>query len=657
LPLEKAKTLAAGIFKQLNWYKHFNCFRSFQTFFHPMIRVENLTKSFGGQILFDGIGFSIDPRQRVGLVGKNGHGKTTLFRLIAGEEQPDSGSIMIPKNYRIVYVQQQLVFSADTALKEGMLALPAHEKDHSWKVEKILAGLGFSPEDFSRHPSEFSGGLQVRLNLVKALVSEPDLLLLDEPTNFLDITSIRWIEQFLSNWPHELMLITHDRSFMDKVVTHIMGIHRRKLRKIAGDTGKYYDQIAQDEEVYEKTRINDERRRKEIQLFITRFRAKARLANLVQSRIKTLKKMEKKDKLEALKVLDFSFRCSPFPGKQILSARKLAFGYAGRDQIIKDFSITVGARERICVVGKNGKGKTTLLKLLAGELMPQSGTVEYHPATIRGFFEQTNVKSLVDTRTVEEEILYSQPDIDRQRARNICGAMMFSGDDALKKISVLSGGEKSRVMLAKLLATPVNLLLLDEPTNHLDMESCDGLLAAIDLFEGTVIMVTHNEMFLDSLAERLVVFQNDQITTFEGSYQEFLEKGGWQDEPSGHPSGRPGSAFKGAEAKQTRKAVRRKRSEIINLRSKTVKPLEKRIKGLENAIEAREIELDHLNQSMQQASEEQNGARIVELSRSIHASQTAIDELFIELEKITDELDSQNAEFNRELNALDEVGG
>ena len=566
-------------------------------------------------------------------------------------------SIVIPKSYRIVYVQQHLSFSADTALKEGMLTLPEQEEDHYWKVEKILAGLGFSRKDFDRHPSKFSGGMQVRLNLVKALVSEPDLLLLDEPTNFLDITSIRWIEQFLSNWPHELMLITHDRSFMDKVVTHTMGIHRRKLRKIAGNTAKYYDQIAQDEEVYEKTRINDERRRKEIQQFITHFRAKARLANLVQSRIKTLTKMEKKEKLEELKFLDFSFRSSPFPGKQVLSARKLTFGYTAQDQIIKDFSITVGARERVCVVGKNGKGKTTLLKLLACELMPQSGRVEYHPAAIKGFFEQTNVISLVDTRTVEEEILYSHPDIERQRARNICGAMMFSGDDALKKISVLSGGEKSRVMLGKLLATPVNLLLLDEPTNHLDMESCDALLAAIDLFEGTVIMVTHNEMFLHTLAERLIVFQNDQIETFDGRYQEFLEKGGWHDENSAIQKGRPEVTFKDAAAKQTKKEMRRKRSEIINQKSKTVKPLEKRITGIENKIEACEIELDHLNHSMQQASEDQDGARIAELSRSIHACQTAIEQLFDELETISNELDTQNAEFNRALRELDDVSG
>ena len=618
-----------------------------------MIRVENLTKSFGEQILFEGLGFSVNQKERVGLVGQNGHGKTTLFRLIAGEERPDSGLIIIPKNYRIVYVQQHLEFAADTALSEGMRALPEPEKDHYWKVEKILSGLGFSRQDFERHPAEFSGGLQVRLNLVKALVAEPDLLLLDEPTNFLDITSIRWVEQFLSNWPHELMLITHDRTFMDKVVTHIMGIHRRNLRKISGTTDKYYDQIAQDEEVFEKTRINDERRRKEIQQFITRFRAKARLANLVQSRIKTLKKMEKKNKLEELKLLDFSFRSSPFPGKQILTCRQLAFGYNEQNPLIKNFNVGIGAGERVCVVGKNGKGKTTLLKLLAGKLSPRSGQIVYHPATVSGIFEQTNINSLVDSRTVEEEILYSHADIDRQQARNICGAMMFSGDEALKKISVLSGGEKSRVMLGKLLATPVNLLLLDEPTNHLDMESCDALLAAIDLFEGTVIMVTHNEMFLHALAEKLIVFQNDEIDIFNGRYQEFLEKGGWQDEKLPASQNRTSAHLESANARQPKKEMRRKRSEIINRRAKTLRPIEKHITRLENDIESGEAELENLNQLMQQASQNQDGNRISELARSIHGCQSKIDKLFDELEKVTDGFEAQNAVFDRELKELE----
>jgi len=618
-----------------------------------MIRVENLTKSFGDRLIFDGISFALTSKQRVGLVGQNGHGKTTLFQMINGDAQPDSGAIVIPKNYRIAYVQQLLEFTADTALEEGLRALPPQEQGHSWKVEKILAGLGFSEEDFQRHPSQFSGGLQVRLNLVTALVSEPDLLLLDEPTNFLDITSIRWIEQFLNTWRHELLLITHDRSFMDKVVTHTVGIHRRKVRKISGNTAKYYNQIAQDEEVYEKTRINDERRRKEVQQFITRFRAKARLANLVQSRIKTLKKMEKKEKLDQMKFLDFSFRYSPFPGKRALTARSLNFAYEGGKNLINDFNLTIEAGERVCVVGKNGKGKTTLLKLLAGVLSPQSGETVYHPAINKGFFEQTNVKSLVDSRTVEEEILYSHPDMDRQRARNICGAMMFSGDDALKRISVLSGGEKSRVMLGKLLATPINLLLLDEPTNHLDMESCDALLAAIDFFEGTVIMVTHNEMFLHSLAERLVVFQNDHIEVFDGSYREFLEKDGWHDKsPSARSSGTKTPQGE-TTVRLTKKELRRKRSDIIKHRSKTTGPLEKRIARLEDDIETHEIELSRRNQDMQQASQKQDGQRIAELSRAIHANQSAIDTYFDELEKITHELDSHNADFEKQLQALD----
>ena len=618
-----------------------------------MLRIENLTKSFGDRLIFDQVGFSLHSKERVGLVGQNGHGKTTLFRLITGDERPDSGSIVIPKNYRIVYVQQHPEFTADTALREGMRALPDHERDQSWKVEKILAGLGFSAKDFDRHPKEFSGGLQVRLNLVKALISEPDLLLLDEPTNFLDITSIRWIEQFLSNWPHELMLITHDRSFMDKLVTHTIGIHRRRLRKIAGNTAKYYDQVAQDEEVYEKTRVNDDRRRREIEQFISRFRAKARLANLVQSRIKTLKKMEKKDKLEQLKFLEFSFRSSPFSGKVALTATDISFSYDGRNPLINDFSITIPAGEKICVVGKNGKGKSTLLKLLAGNLTPKSGQIAYHPAVKKGFFEQTNVKSLVDARTVEEEILYSQPDIDRQHARDICGAMLFSGDDALKKISVLSGGEKSRVMLGKLLVTPANLLLLDEPTNHLDMESSDALLSAIDAFDGTVIMVTHNEMFLHSLAERLIVFQGDSIANFAGGYQEFLEKWGWQDEVKSPPNDHSPKQRTGTVPKQTKKELRRQRSEIIARRSKALKPHQNRIALLENDIENREAELDRLNPAMQLASQNQDGPKIVELSQAIHSCQTAIDELFDKLEKTTGEFDRQNAVFEEELRQLD----
>ncbi len=618
-----------------------------------MISVENITKSYGSYVLFEGAGFKINPKERVGLVGRNGHGKTTLFRLIKKEEFPDSGAIIVPKLYRIGCVEQHLEFTEDTVLKEGMKGLTENEKDHFWKVEKILAGLGFSQNDLNANPLDLSGGFQVRLNLAKVIVSEPDLLLLDEPTNYLDITSIRWVERFLVNWPRELMLITHDRGFMDKIVTHTLGIHRKKIRKIAGNTEKYYTQTAQDEEIYEKTRVNDDKRRKEIELFISRFRAKARLANMVQSRVKTLGKMEKKDKLERIKTLDFSFRSAPYRGKRILGANGITFSYDQNIPLIRDLDITIGARDRVCVIGKNGKGKTTLLKILAGALSPQNGQVDYNPASIKGFFEQTNVNHLIDSRTIEEEILYSHHDIERQTARNICGVMMFEGDSALKKIGVLSGGEKSRVLLGKLLATPVNLLILDEPTNHLDMDSCDALLAALDSFEGAVVMVTHNEMFLHALAERLIVFQDEKVHVFEGTYQRFLEKEGWEDEKGLVKNISASDDILDAGTKVKKKELRRLRSEIITEKSKTLKPLERKIAKTENRIEALEKELTEYTEAMQKASEGGTGKKIVELSQAIYTSQTSIDKLFDELEALSKELNEKGASFENRLKQLE----
>ncbi len=618
-----------------------------------MITVENLTKSYGTEVLFDKAGFKLNPKEKIGVVGRNGHGKTTLFRLITGQIPSDSGDIVIPKHYRIGYVRQEVEFTKNTVIAEAMTGLREDEKDYQWKAEEILSGLGFLKEDFERPPEEFSGGFQVRLNLAKVLVSEPDLLLLDEPTNYLDITSIRWVERYLIRWPRELMLITHDRNLMDKVISHTLGIYRRKIKKLNGNTEKYYAQIAQDEEIYEKTRLNDERRQKEIKLFINRFRAKARLANLVQSRIKTLSKMEKKEKLERMKALDFSFRSAPFPKKDVMKIRDVSFSYDPEKPLIRDFNFYARAGERICVVGKNGKGKTTLLRLMSGVLKPDKGNITLNPSVRQGYFEQSNVGNLDRSKTVEEEVLFSHPDIDRQQARTICGAMMFDGDAALKKIAVLSGGEKSRVILGKLLVTPVNLLLLDEPTNHLDMESCDAMLAAIDSFDGTVIMVTHNEMFLHALAERLIVFQNHGIQVFDGGYQRFLEKGGWADETDPLRAASEKVDHGESTVKLTKKEKRRIRSAFIADRSKALKPLEQRILSIENRIEKYENELNALNADMMAASQAGDGEKIGTISRSIHRCQSAIDVLFDELEQSTANLEEKKAEFEKKRDHLE----
>ncbi len=620
-----------------------------------MLQVENLTKGYGGNLLLDGISFKINERERVGLVGRNGHGKTTLFRMITGEARPDSGTIAAPKNYRIGHVQQHLAFTRPTVLEEAMTGLLPAERDHHWKAEKILAGLGFSAADLDRAPETFSGGYQVRLNLAKVLVNEPDLLLLDEPTNYLDITSIRWIVGFLKSWPREMMVITHDRGFMDQVVTHIMGIHRRKVRKIAGNTGKYYDQIAQEEEIHEKTRLNDEKKRKEVELFITRFRAKARLAGMVQSRIKTLAKMEKRDKLQGLDTLDFTFRYKPFAARHAIDVKGLSFGYEPQRPLIRDLDLQVSTGERICIVGPNGRGKTTLLKLLAGRLAPWQGEVRLAPDQTEGFFEQTNVQSLMDARTVEEEIQASAPDLTRTQVRNICGLMLFSGDDALKKIGVLSGGEKARVMLGQILATPVNLLFLDEPTNHLDMDSCDAMLAALDQFPGTLVMVTHNEMFLHALAQKLVVFQDGGVSVFWGGYQDFLDQGGWNTEAGTAkakkakptrmpPAGAPVAASPKA---PDRKAVKRQRSEWVAERARALKPLEKAIAAAEATITEREVELGYLNDAMMAAASDKDGQRIQDLSKALAACQATIDAAFADLENATDRYEALKAEYEQ----------
>ncbi len=615
-----------------------------------MIQFENITKSFGANTLFENVTFQVNPRERIGLVGRNGHGKTTLFRLIVNEDHADGGVVSIPKLYRIGYVKQQVDFTKKTVLEECMTGLLAHETDHHWKAEQILFGLGFVEKDLHARPEQFSGGYQVRLNLAKMLVSEPDLLLLDEPTNYLDITSIRWVERFLVNWPREVMIITHDRGFMDNVVTHVLGIHRKKIKKMAGDTGKYYAQVAQEEEIYEKTRVNDDKRRKEIELFISRFRAKARLANMVQSRIKTLAKKDKQAKLENLKNLEFSFKSKPFHGKYVCTAKNLSFFYEPEKQLISQFNLAVGTRDRICIIGKNGKGKTTLLKLLAGALAPQQGEISYHPAVTKGFFEQNQVHGLVDTRTVVEEILYSNSDVDPQSARNIAGAMMFEGDDALKKIQVLSGGEKSRVILGKLLVTPVSLLLLDEPTNHLDMESSDAMLAAIDNFDGTVILVTHNEMFLHAIAKRLVIFQNGQVDMFEGSYQDFLDRVGWQEDESlpirneKYPQN----------SKASKKEIKRRRSEFMNERAKALTPLKENIRLAEKHIEEQEKKLHAFNLTMQEALERKESARIQELSKFIYKCQADIDRSFDEMERFTRAFEESSAQFDQQLQNLED---
>ncbi len=588
-----------------------------------MLQISNLVKHYGNQTIFDGASLVLNQGDRLGLIGRNGSGKSTLFKLILDEEHPESGLISVPKGYRIGRLSQHLKFTESTILAETALGLPVEERDLTYKAEIILSGLGFSEADFSRHPDEFSGGFQIRVNLAKLILSEPDLLLLDEPTNYLDILSARWLRTMLQSWKRELIIITHDRHFMDSVTTHTALIYRGTFRKILGPTQKLYDTISIDEEVYEKTRVNDEKKRKELEQFINRFRAKASKAALVQSRVKALEKMEVKDALTEEDSLEFAFRTVSFFGKTLLEAKDVTFGYKPNQLLISKLTFSMGKKDRVGIIGKNGQGKSTLLRLLANDLVPLSGSVTYAQGTRLAYFGQTNVDRLDPKKTVEEEITSVDGTLHRTKVRGICGTMMFEGDAALKKINVLSGGEKARVLLGKILVTPSNLLLLDEPTNHLDMDSVEALTNALEDFDGGMILVTHDEGLLRSLCTRLVVFQGEKPFVFEGTYDDFLEKIGWEEEGEMTSS-------------------RTQKSETIRhgkeaLEGKAQKVKDKKIAQLEKTMNGLEEKQRLLEGHLEEASSAQDIKRIEELSVKLFDVIEQINATYASLESVYEE--------------------
>jgi len=611
-----------------------------------MLTVTNLSKSYGRQTLFEEASFQVAPGERVGVVGRNGSGKTTLFRLLLGEEVADSGAVTVPAGYRIGYLAQHLRFDHPTVLAEAASALPPREDgtDETYRAKAVLAGLGFSEDDFSMDPAALSGGYQVRLNLARTLLSVPDLLLLDEPTNYLDVVSIRWLRRFLCGWRGGLLMITHDRDFMDGVTTHTMAIHRSRVRKMSGGTEKLYGQILQEEEIHEQTRMNDEKKRQEAEVFIARFRAQATKARAVQSRIKALARHERLAKLSDVRSLDFRFTEASFTGKWMMEVRDLSFGYDAGHPLIGKLSFHVAKGDRIAVVGPNGRGKTTLLRLLAGELAPVTGLVKPAVNLKVGYFGQTNVDRLCPEYSVEEEVRQANPALTRTQVRTLCGAVMFGGASAEKRVSVLSGGERSRLLLGKILAAPVNLLLLDEPTNHLDQESVDAFVEAVNAFEGAVILVTHIERVLSALATKLVVFDGGAVKVFDGGYGDFLERVGWQAE------GREGAPTQAARQRPAKgREARRQRAEIVARRSKEIGALRGKVEAIEAEILLLESRLPADEEALIEASRRNDGAAVRTLKTTTFTARIRIEGLYQEMVALGDRLKEAEKAYEEEL--------
>ena len=615
-----------------------------------MIKITNLTKSFYGVPLFSHLNFTLAPGNRIGLVGRNGSGKSTLFKIILGEEPYDEGEITISRGYTIGALRQHIAFSKSTVLEECAQVLSEEEQYNLYKIEKLLFGLGFEQEDLDKDPGSFSGGYQIRINLVKLLATEPNLLLLDEPTNCLDIVSMHWLKGFLRRFDGEVILITHDREFMDAVTTHTMGIHRKGLKLIKGDTNKYYKQIREDEIHYEKMRLNQEKKIAELEDFIARNKTRASTAAMAQGKVKELEKIEVMEKLQGESDLSFRFSYKETPAKLLFEARDIGFGYDPDIALFRNLDFSLEKGKCIAIIGKNGKGKSTLLDCIAGELPLQQGTISYHPETTFAHFGQTNIERLSPEHSITEEIRSVDPKLGIAEVRSICGRMMFGGELADKKIRVLSGGERSRVMLGKIIATPANLLLLDEPTNHLDMQSIDSLCDAIEAFPGSVLMVTHSEMLLRQLADQLIIFRHGGAEFFDGDYESFLEKIGWEDEEAAQSS----SARKEPSGKSglSKKELKKRRSEIIARRGKEINPLKKEIQSCEASIIELEEAVAENNRLLVEASQSGDIGEIQSLSRKVAEDNDEIEILFEKLVSAQEKFDTLSQEYEKELEGL-----
>lgn len=599
-----------------------------------MLFVKNLYKSFGAQPLFIGADFQLNRGEKIGIIGRNGHGKSTLIKLLQGSDTVDDGEIIKPDNYRIGSLEQHLEFSKPTIAEEVAQVLPEEEKHEAWRAEKLLSGLGFKSADFVRPASEFSGGYQIRIKLAALLLSAPDLLLLDEPTNYLDVIAIRWLERFLRTWKGEVICVSHDHSFLERGMTHTVAVHRTKLKKFKGGPTKCLKSIGQEETIHERTMHNEGKERARQEKFIREFRSGARSAGLVQSRIKMLEKQKNLAALAPIPPIKFKFTETDFNGAKMLEAHNLKFNYPDGPELLKRISLELFPGDRVGIVGANGQGKTTLLRTLAGEFEPSAGTYKKHSNTHLGYLGQSNINRLDGTRSVVEELLTVR-EVGEQQARSIAGSLLFSGDLAYKRIEVLSGGEKARVNLGKILLTPVNVLLLDEPTNHLDYESVQALITAVKEFDGAVVFVTHDERFLREIAQSLIVFDGGEVTPFAGTYDQFLTEVGFAAEAE---EKKLTPLEKVQSTQEGRKKSQKEVQKLLRPLKRKLKDLEKQIATLETSQLENKENFNHAYRQGNKLKMETLGIEYQNLQTVLEKELSAWDQLAVEVEKLEQNL-------------------
>lgn len=620
-----------------------------------MISLNGLSKSFGDRVILDNVSLNVSKGEKLAFIGRNGQGKSTLFKLILGEEEEDAGDISAPRNYQIGHLAQHVSFSEDTVLKEATVFLETESENY--QAERILMGLGFSIDEFSKSPKDLSSGFKLRLELAKTLVRNPNLLLLDEPTNYLDILSTRWLSKFLKTYPGEIIAISHDRKFLDSFSSHSMVLQRQKLVKVPGTIDKLLKQVQQDDEIYEKTLINQERKRATVEKFIERFRYKASKAKQVQSRIKSLEKSEQLERKESLRDMEIDFRFPPMTSKNFAWFKGLSFTYGERfPKLFSNLNFEIKKGDRLGVIGPNGKGKTTLLKLINSLNSQRSfgiaeGETYFHKDLKVSYFGQDSIGELYMENTIEEEIRSAAPTESTSRIRAVAGAMLFSADDAQKKVKVLSGGERARVVLGKIMISPAHLILLDEPTNHLDVESIEVFLNCLSDFEGAIIFVSHDEDFVNELGDKFVYFKRNSSGVYLGDYKGFLAKIGWDDvdfTSNGNASSNDNNLSK--------KEITRLRQDLIREKSKVLKPITSSISKLEKELETIEMNQERsqslLIEMSSEGVSEKNGILITDLSKEMNQIEKRKNIIYEELEKLMEKEELVIQEFDQKLSEL-----
>lgn len=596
-----------------------------------MLAINNLSVQFTGTNLFDNVTFNIADHDRVGLVGKNGAGKSTLLKILCGWQQPETGTMIIAAGQEVGYLPQEMVPDTtrtviDEALTafsriDDLLALQqkltdeiAERTDYESadyerllnrhnevteqivmmgadsrqeKTEKVLLGLGFKHSDFARPVAEFSGGWQMRVELAKLLLRQPDFLLLDEPTNHLDIESIQWLENFLQGYPGAVVLVSHDRTFLDNITNRTIEITAGRIYDYKCSYSEYVVQM-QERRASQMAQLTAQQREvAQIEAFIERFRYKATKSKQVQSRIKMLDKMEMVQIDEvSTESIHFRFPPAPHSGKIVIEAERLGKSY-GDLTVFHDVDLLLTSGKKVAFVGKNGEGKSTMAKIVVGDIKDYVGTFKLGAQVQVGYYAQNQAAMLDGEKTVFQTIDDIATGDIRPKIRNILGSFLFDSEDCEKKVKVLSGGEKARLALAKLLLTPSNLLVLDEPTNHLDMDSKDILKNALLQYTGTLILVSHDRDFLQGLTDTLYEFREGGVHEFKGDIFEFLEWRQAQDgQQSAKSSGQP-AAKTASEGRQAYEQSKDRERELRKLRS-AVEKCEKEIESLEAQIAEKE---------------------------------------------------------------------